>query len=88
MSAPAELGTPQGLEIGESYCENTKKPATSNFSHDPNVQSSFSFSKLTFQGTINLCKVIFDQTLPSSLIHYYLQETTYTKIVVMLNSRF
>jgi len=26
---------PQGLEIGESYCENTKKTATSDSTHDP-----------------------------------------------------
>ena len=29
MSAPQGQSPPQGLEKGESYCENTKKPATS-----------------------------------------------------------
>ena len=28
---------PQGLEKGKSYCENTKKPATSCPSYDPKV---------------------------------------------------
>ncbi len=32
MCAPNGYSSPQGLEIGTSYCENTKKPATSDYS--------------------------------------------------------
>ena len=32
---------PQGLEKGKSYCENTKKPATSFPSYDPNNLYAF-----------------------------------------------
>ncbi len=35
MSGPQGYSPPQGLEKGKSYCENTKKPATSFPSYDP-----------------------------------------------------
>ena len=36
---------PRGLEVGKSYCENTKKPATSDSSFDPEIVLYIAFIK-------------------------------------------
>ena len=39
------MSCPQGLEIKESYCENMKKPATSESSLDPSLLINWGFNK-------------------------------------------